>query len=117
MKKEKYYCSICHKETSKSRPICNRCSSEIYNTRVKNIEYGKKEIVIDDIPLEEQHEGIEKSKWIALLLCATICGHKFYEEKYFMGILYFLTFGFLGIGTAIDVFKILAKPNPYYIKK
>lgn len=56
------------------------------------------------------------NKWIALLLCIfTFCGHKFYEGKIAMGILYFFTGGLFFIGWAIDIIIILLKPNPYYV--
>lgn len=57
-----------------------------------------------------------KNKWISLLLCIfTVCGHKFYEGKTGMGILYLLTVGLFGIGWLIDIIILLAKPNTYYI--
>lgn len=60
--------------------------------------------------------GRPKNKWIALLLCIfTICGHKFYEGKIGMGILYLLTVGLFGIGWIIDIFILAMKPNPYYV--
>lgn len=58
----------------------------------------------------------QKNKWIALALCIfTICGHKFYEGKFGMGILYLFTMGLLGIGWILDIISLLAKPNPYYV--
>ena len=30
----------------------------------------------------------QKNKWISLALCATLCGHKFYEDKIATYILY-----------------------------
>lgn len=57
-----------------------------------------------------------KNKWISLLLCVfTVCGHKFYEGKVGMGILYLCTGGFCGIGWVIDIIALLSKPNPYYV--
>ena len=57
-----------------------------------------------------------KNKWISiLLLLCTGCGHKFYEGKIIMGIIYILTLGFLGIGIFIDFLILLGKPNPYYV--
>lgn len=52
-----------------------------------------------------------KSLGISYLLCclgfAGIGGiHRFYLGKYFTGTLYFFTFGFLGIGTFIDLFRL-----------
>lgn len=58
----------------------------------------------------------QKNKWISLILCIfTISGHKFYEDKIGIGILYLCTFGLLGIGWIIDIFVLLLKPNPYYV--
>ena len=62
--------------------------------------------------------GKEVNKWVALLLCfflGYLGVHKFYEGKIGMGILYLFTFGLLGIGSLIDFFVILFKPNTYYV--
>lgn len=57
-----------------------------------------------------------KNKWISFFLCLfTICGHKFYEGKIGMGILYFCTVGLFGIGWIIDLITIALKPNTYYV--
>ena len=62
------------------------------------------------------YNGRPKNKWIALLLCIfTVCGHKFYEGKNGMGILYLFTVGLFGIGWIIDIISLLFKPNPYYV--
>ncbi len=62
--------------------------------------------------------GRQKNKWVALLLCfflGIVGGHKFYEGKAGMGILYIFTGGLFGIGAIIDFIVILTKPNPYYV--
>ena len=59
-----------------------------------------------------------KNKWVALLLClflGVVGGHKFYEGKIGMGILYIFTMGLAGIGVIVDFIRILLKPNPYYV--
>lgn len=57
-----------------------------------------------------------KNKWVSLLLCLfTVFGHKFYEGRVGMGVLYLFTVGLFGIGWLIDIFTLLAKPNPYYV--
>ncbi len=51
-----------------------------------------------------------KSKTVAFILCFFLGftgAHKFYVGKILMGILYFFTFGFFGIGWIIDVILIL----------
>lgn len=40
-------------------------------------------------------------------------GHKFYLDKVGMGLLYFFTFGFFGIGWFIDLFTLGAQVNEY----
>ena len=62
--------------------------------------------------------GKEKNKWVAFCLCfflGWLGAHNFYEGKVGKGILYIFTCGLFGIGTLIDLIKILQKPNPYYI--
>lgn len=60
----------------------------------------------------------QKNKWVALCLCiflGVVGGHKFYEGKVGMGILYIFTGGLFGIGIIVDLIGILMKPNPYYV--
>lgn len=60
--------------------------------------------------------GRTKNKWVSLFLCIfTICGHKFYEGKVGMGILYLCTAGLCGIGWIMDIIILALKPNPYYV--
>ena len=59
-----------------------------------------------------------KSKATAYLLWCLcfigICGvHKFYINKVGMGILYFFTFGFFGIGQLIDLFTLGSQVDTY----
>ena len=57
-------------------------------------------------------------EWVALLLClflGIVGGHKFYEGKIGMGILYIFTLGLAGIGVLVDLIVLLFKPNPYYV--
>lgn len=62
--------------------------------------------------------GRPKNKWVALLLCFFLgCfgGHKFYEGKAGMGVLYIFTVGLFGIGVIVDFITILFRPNPYFV--
>lgn len=62
--------------------------------------------------------GRPKNKWVALLLCAFlgfVGGHKFYEGKAGLGVLYIFTAGLFGIGIFVDFITILFKPNPYFV--
>lgn len=59
-----------------------------------------------------------KSKWVALLFLlflGFVAGHKFYEGKIGMAILYIFTGGLFGIGLIVDFFRILFRSNPYYV--
>lgn len=59
-----------------------------------------------------------KNKWVALLLCiflGCLGGHKFYEGKIGMGVIYLFTCGLFFVGVVIDLIALLFKPNPYYV--
>ena len=59
-----------------------------------------------------------KSKVTALLLCiflGVFGAHKFYEDKWLLGIVYFLTGGLFGVGWLIDIVFLLMKPDPYFV--
>lgn len=63
-------------------------------------------------------QGREKNKWVSLALCLLLGffgGHKFYEGKAGMGVLYLFTGGLFGIGVIVDFITLLFKPNPYYV--
>lgn len=60
-----------------------------------------------------------KQKKIALIACllgGMVGAHKFYEEKYVMGVLYLLTCGFFMIGVIIDLIKLIQQPSVYYVE-
>lgn len=60
------------------------------------------------------------NKWIVLFLAifGGVFGvHRFYEGKIFTGILFLITFGFLGIGLFIDILLIIVKPTTYPAKR
>ena len=61
-------------------------------------------------------EGRLCNKWAAFFLCLFLGifgGHKFYEGKIGMGILYFFTLGLFGVGWFVDLIRILGKPTYY----
>lgn len=58
------------------------------------------------------------NKWVSLILCiflGFLGGHKFYEGKAGMGVLYIFTGGLFFIGVLCDFISILMKPNPYAV--
>lgn len=65
----------------------------------------------------EQKTKQKKISLIACLVGGMIGAHKFYEEKFGMGILYALTCGFMLIGVVIDLFKLLKQPEVYTVEK
>ena len=66
----------------------------------------------------QQTQGNVKNKWVALLLwflLGLVGGHKFYEGKVGMGILYIFTGRLFGIGMIVDFITLLFKPTHYYV--
>lgn len=82
------------------------------NSRYSNRHHNSSSMAM----LNTKTYGCTKNKWISLLLCIfTVCGHKFYEGKVGMGVLYLLTFGLFGIGWILDIIALIKKTNPYYV--
>lgn len=122
---KKKFCQHCGKQIDNDCVICPKCGKQVG-------EIGKNNgnIIINNSSSASSSSssssnaavhptivhGIPKNKWISLLLCIfTICGHKFYEGKIGMGILYLFTAGLFGIGWIIDIVTIAMKPDPYYV--
>lgn len=115
------FCKYCGEKIPEDAVICNKCGRQVEQLASQN-----PNIVINNTNtntnsnINNNLNGYAyrkpKNKWIALLLCIfTVCGHKFYEEKIGMGILYLFTLGLLGIGWAIDIIVLLFKPTTYYV--
>lgn len=122
MEDGKKYCKHCGEIIDAECVVCPKCGKQ-----VEQLKNDDKNIVINNsssasaaasantmgIPVVL---GKPKNKWVAFLLCLfTFCGHKFYEEKIGMGILYLCTMGLFGIGWIIDLISLTTKPNPYYV--
>lgn len=116
------FCKFCGQQIDAACIICPQCGKqveELNNSPDKNI------IINDNISTSTcaststpivYANGRKKNKWISLLLCIfTLCGHKFYEGKIGMGILYFITGGLFGMGWIVDIILLALKPNPYYV--
>ena len=124
---ETKFCKFCGAQIPKDAVVCTACGHQveelhsapqpnivINNTNANTNTNVNKNTNINAVPVA----GKPKNKWVALALC--IClgyfgAHKFYEGKTGMGILYLCTMGLFMIGVIVDIFAILAKPNPYYI--
>lgn len=115
------FCKECGEKISAKAVICPKCGCQ-----VEEIAKEAPQIVINNSNQNQNNNnninafpaGHAKNKWVALLLCFFIGflgGHKFYEGKIGMGVLYLFTFGLFGIGVIIDFITILFKPNPYFV--
>lgn len=117
------FCKHCGAKIAAQAVICPTCGcqvEEIHNQGQDN----PQPIVINNTNTANATAttvvmgGKRKNKWVALILClllGIVGGHKFYEGKIGMGILYLFTLGILGVGVIIDFIVILFKPNPYYV--
>lgn len=114
------FCKHCGEKIPEDAIICTKCGRQVEEIK----KTGTEQIVINNnnsavATASASVIGVgahQKNKWISLLLCIfTICGHKFYEGKIGMGIIYFFTCGLFFIGWAIDIIVLLLKPNPYYV--
>lgn len=118
---KKKFCQHCGAAIDNDCVVCTKCGKQVG-------ELGNdKNIIINNsssasaaasasasVPIISHVEP--KNKWVSLLLCIfTVCGHKFYEGKVGMGILYLFTAGLFGIGWIIDIITLAMKPNPYYV--
>ena len=118
------YCKHCGQLIDSDCVVCPKCGKQ-----VEDVKHQDTPIIINNSASSSASAssstatstpiiiaGKPKNKWIAFFLCLfTICGHKFYEGKIGMGILYLLTAGLFGIGWIIDLISLLMKPNPYYV--
>lgn len=115
---ETKFCSHCGETIAKEAVICPKCGCQVEATQ-----QAAPQIVINNSNQNQVNAapvmgGNAKNKWVTLLLwwfLGFIGGHKFYEGKIGMGILYFFTGALFGIGWIIDFFGIISKPNPYYV--
>lgn len=110
------YCKYCGEKIEEDAVMCIHCGRQ-----VEELKSSQAQVVINNTNTNvnkniNQGYGRPKNKWVALALCIfTFCGHKFYEGKIGMGILYLCTGGLFGIGWIIDIISLLCKPNPYYV--
>lgn len=120
------FCKHCGGKIPEDAVICTLCGRQVEDIN-KGANAAQPQIIINNDNINTNTNtnnvnaggrGKEKNKWVALLLCfflGFVGGHKFYEEKVGMGILYLFTAGLCGIGVLIDFITLLFKPNPYYV--
>lgn len=121
---ETKFCKHCGQQIPKDAIVCTQCGRQVEELSGQAGQ-PQPQVVINNSNTNSNVNTItagmlkkEKNKWVAVLLClflGLIGGHKFYEGKIGMGILYIFTVGLFGIGALIDLIVLLFKPNPYYV--
>lgn len=120
------FCKYCGEKIPEDAIICTKCGRQVEELKRNN---ENNQIIINNNNSASAAasasavatgygygHGKQKNKWVALVLCIfTICGHKFYEEKISLGLVYLFTARLFGIGWIIDIISLLSKPNPYYV--
>ncbi len=115
------FCKHCGSKILADAVICTACGRQVEELKG---EQAQPSIVINNSNANTNTNIVggaasrQKNKWVALLLCfflGIVGGHKFYEGKAGLEILYIFTGGLFGIGAIIDFIVILTKPNPYYV--
>lgn len=120
---KKKFCQHCGAQIDSDCVVCPNCGKQVSELSGGG---NDKNIIINNnnsasasasanmyVPI-----GRAQNKWVALFLClflGFLGGHKFYEGKIIMGILYIFTCGLFGIGIFIDLIILLMKPNPYFV--
>ena len=118
------FCKFCGAKIPVDAVICTSCGRQVEELKQTQQTNQTPNIVINNsnnnvnTNMVGGHPVKPKNKWVAVLLClflGCVGGHKFYEGKIGMGILYIFTLGLFGIGAFIDLLILLFKPNPYYV--
>lgn len=120
------FCKHCGGKIAEKAVICPLCGCQV--EEIGNNQNNQQPIVINNTnnntsaasatAVAGGYGGRMKNKWVALFLCiflGVLGGHKFYEGKVGMGILYLFTGGLFCIGWIIDIIVLLTKPNPYFV--
>lgn len=119
----KKFCQHCGEQIDQECVVCPKCGKQVGKLKddkiiINNSSSASASAAASASSRVYVHAGKPKNKWVSLFLClfGGVFGlHKFYEGKIGMGILYLCTAGLFVIGWIIDIFSILAKPNPYYV--
>ncbi|MBN2156748.1 MAG: TM2 domain-containing protein [Candidatus Lokiarchaeota archaeon] len=107
------YCQKCGTALDDDAEFCENCGSQ----QIRSSKPEPQNITVNVNNVAQVNAGIAgfqpspKSKIVALILwifLGYIGGHYFYAGRIGMGILYFFTVGFFGIGWCIDLFVILS---------
>lgn len=118
------FCKHCGKKIHKDAVVCVHCGLQVEELKGQDspniiINNANSNTNLNTNVNSSIGVGLrEKNKWVSITLCVLLGylgGHKFYEGKILMGIVYLFTCGFFLIGVVIDLIALLGKPNPYYI--
>ena len=115
---ETKFCEFCGNNVATNADICPNCGKQIEELKINDSKTNPQVIVNNTNVVNGVLGRKQCDKWIALLLCiflGFLGGHKFYEGKGGMGVIYIFTFGLFGIGLIVDFITIICKPNPYYV--
>lgn len=115
------FCSECGQKIAARAVVCPHCGCAV-GEMPQAAPQAAPQIIVNNTNTNTNvgvvPNGKAKNKWVALLIWwffGYIGGHKFYEGRIGMGILYFITGGIFGIGYIIDFWALLFKSNPYYV--
>ena len=118
---ETKFCEFCGNKVAIDAIICPKCGKQLEELKAEENK-SSPQVIINNTNTNTVNAAVvgkkECDKWVALLLClflGFVGGHKFYEGKAGLGILYIFTAGLFGIGVIIDFIIILCRPNPYYV--
>lgn len=113
---ETKFCKFCGETIPNDAVICTKCGRQVeapaQQSQTPNIVINNSNTNVAGVG------GRRKNKWVAIALCLCtgfLGGHKFYEGKTGMGILYLFTAGLCMVGVIVDLISLLFKPNPYYV--
>ena len=115
------YCKHCGKIIAEAAVICIHCGCQVealQQTSQPIIIHNNNQNINTNRNSSAMGHSRARNKWVAFFLCLFLGffgGHKFYEGRVGMGIVYLLTFGLFGFGWLADCFILLCKPNPYFI--
>ncbi len=115
---ETKFCEFCGNKVAIDAVLCPKCGKQIEELKTETSDSKTPVIINNSNTLNGAYGKKQCDKWIALLLCiflGVLGGHKFYEGKIGMGLLYIFTIGLFGIGVIVDLITIICKPNPYYV--
>lgn len=113
------FCEFCGNKVVIEAVMCPKCGRQLEELKTEESN-SNSQVIINNTNINgvSNYGRKQCDKWISLLLCVFLGflgGHKFYEGKVGMGVLYIFTCGLFGVGIIVDLISILCKSNPYYI--